>query len=105
YDKCDRVIGIGIKPETVDEILERFGLTKVSPKLHPKTRLLKAVESNESISRWKIPSYRRDLQRDVDLIEEVVRAYGADKIPGTDRSRFTASSAADHSHDLESAWR
>jgi phenylalanyl-tRNA synthetase beta chain len=35
----------------------------------------------------------------------VVRAYGAEKIPGTDRSRFTPSSAADHSHDLESAFR
>src|SRR5437667_160128 len=48
-------------------------------------------------------SYR--LERGVDLIEEVVRAYGAEKIPGTDRSRFTPSSAADHSHDLESALR
>jgi phenylalanyl-tRNA synthetase beta chain len=105
YDKCDRVVGIRIKPKIIDEILEHFGLTKISPKLHPKTRLLKAVKSNESIASWKIPSYRRDLQRDVDLVEEVVRAYGADKIPGTDRSRFTASSAADHSHDLESAWR
>jgi len=45
------------------------------------------------------------LQRDVDLIEEVVRAYGADKIPGTARSRFTPASIADHAHDLESAWR
>ena len=56
-------------------------------------------------SKWKIPGCRRDLQRDVDLIEEVVRAYGADKIPGTDRSRFTPASIADHTHDLESAWR
>src|SRR5262249_48596344 len=54
---------------------------------------------------WKIPSYRRDLQRDVDLIEEVVRVYGADQIPGTDRSRFTPSSAADRAHDLESEVR
>jgi phenylalanyl-tRNA synthetase beta chain len=41
------------------------------------------------------------LQRDVDLIEEVVRAHGVGKIGGTDRSRFTPSSAADRSHDLE----
>src|SRR5207247_10058726 len=46
-----------------------------------------------------------DLQRDVDLIEEVVRAYGAEKIPGTNRSRFGPSSAADDSHDLGSAFR
>jgi phenylalanyl-tRNA synthetase beta chain len=90
YEKCDRVVGVTIKPRTVDEILEGFGLKKISAARNMK---------------WKIPSFRRDLQRDVDLIEEVVRAYGAEKIPGTDRSRYTASSAADHAHDLESAWR
>jgi phenylalanyl-tRNA synthetase beta chain len=90
YEKCDRVIGTAIKPKTVDEILSDFGLRKMSA---------------AKTAKWKIPSYRRDLQRDVDLIEEVVRAYGADKIPGTDRSRFTPASIADHAHDLESAWR
>ena len=90
YEKCDRVIGIAIKPKTVDEVLTRFGLKKIS-----------AAE----ITKWKIPSYRRDLQRDVDLIEEVVRAYGAERIPGTDRSRFTPSSAADRAHDSELQMR
>src|SRR5437762_2496042 len=28
YQKCDRVIGVAIKPKTVDEILTRFGLKK-----------------------------------------------------------------------------
>jgi phenylalanyl-tRNA synthetase beta chain len=90
YDKCDRVVGMSIKPKAIDEILTGFGLMKTSA---------------AKMTKWKIPSYRRDLQRDVDLIEEVVRAYGAEKIPGTNRSRFTAFSAADHAHDLESAWR
>jgi phenylalanyl-tRNA synthetase beta chain len=90
YEKCDRVIGITIKSKTIDEILSGFGLRKMSA---------------AKTAKWKIPSYRRDLQRDVDLIEEVVRAYGADKIPGTDRSRFTPASLADYAHDLESAWR
>src|SRR6266436_2258916 len=66
YEKCDRVVGVAIKPKTVDEILSGFGLRKMSA---------------AKTAKWKIPSYRRDLQRDVDLIEEVVRAYGADKIP------------------------
>jgi phenylalanyl-tRNA synthetase beta chain len=90
YEKSNRVIGVAIKPKTVDEILSGFGLRKMSA---------------AKTAKWKIPSYRRDLQRDVDLIEEVVRAYGADKIPGTDRSRFTPASIADRAHDLESAWR
>jgi len=90
YEKCDRVIGITIKSKTIDEILSGFGLRKMSA---------------AKTAKWKIPSYRRDLQRDVDLIEEVVRAYGADKIRGTDRSRFTPASLTDYAHDLESAWR
>jgi len=90
YEKCDRVVGVAIKPKTVDEILEGFGLKKMSA---------------AKITKWKIPSYRRDLQRDVDLIEEVVRAYGANKIPGVERGRYSPSSAADHAHDFESGWR
>lgn len=90
YEKCDRVVGIAIKPKTIDEALTGFGLRKISA---------------AKITKWKIPSYRRDLQRDVDLIEEVVRAYGVERIPGTDRSRFTPSSAADRAHDLESEIR
>jgi phenylalanyl-tRNA synthetase beta chain len=93
YQKCDRVTGLMIKPKTVDEILEGFGLKKIQ------------TRRKNGSSEWKIPSYRRDLQRDVDLIEEVVRAFGAEKITGTDRSRFTPSSAADRSHDLESSRR
>ncbi len=90
YEKCNRVVGIAIKPKTIDEALTRFGLKKISA---------------AKITKWKIPSSRPDLQRDVDLIEEVVRAYGAERIPGTDRSRFTPSSAADRAHDLESQMR
>lgn len=87
YEKCSRVIGVGIQSKTVDEILTNFGLRKT-------------VGTNESAI-WKIPSYRRDLQRDVDLIEEVLRAYGIDKIPGRTRGRFMPTSTADRVHDLE----
>src|SRR5262245_12233676 len=87
YEKCSRLIGVTIEPNTVDEILTRFGLRKTAG-------------TNNSAT-WKIPSYRRDLQRDVDLIEEVLRGYGIDKIPGRTRGRFMPTSAADRSHDVE----
>ena len=90
YEKCSRVIGVAIDPKTVDEILTRFGLRKTAG-------------TNKSAT-WKIPSYRRDLQRDVDLIEEVLRAYGIDKIPGRTRGRFMLTSAADRSHDVETLF-
>ena len=87
YEKCSRVIGVAIDPKTIDEILTRFGLRKTA--------------GTSKSATWKIPSYRRDLQRDVDLIEEVLRAYGIDKIPGRTRGRFVDVSDADRSHDLE----
>jgi phenylalanyl-tRNA synthetase beta chain len=90
YEKCSRVIGVAIDPKTVDKILTRFGLRKTAA-------------TSESAN-WKIPSYRRDLQRDVDLIEEVLRAYGIDKIPGRTRGRFMPTSAADSSHDIETLF-
>jgi phenylalanyl-tRNA synthetase beta chain len=90
YEKCSRVLGVTIDQKTVDEILTRFGLRKIAG-------------TSESAT-WKIPSYRRDLQRDVDLIEEVLRAYGIDKIPGRTRGRFMPTSAADNSHDIETLF-
>ena len=91
YQKCDQLLGIEIEPKSVDEILGRFGLSKSKSK-------------NQETS-WSIPSYRRDLRRDVDLIEEVIRAFGVQKIAGTDRSRLTPASKADRAHDSESALR
>jgi phenylalanyl-tRNA synthetase beta chain len=90
YEKCSRVIGVAIDPETVEEILRRFGLNKIA--------------GTKESATWKIPSYRRDLQRDVDLIEEVLRAYGIDNIPGKTRGRFTPTSKADASHDVETLF-
>src|SRR6476469_8292958 len=90
YEKCSRMIGVAIDPKTVDEILTRFGLQKTAG-------------TNKSAT-WKIPNCRRDLQRDVDLIAEVLRAYGIDKIPGRTRGRFMPTSAADSSHDVETLF-
>jgi phenylalanyl-tRNA synthetase beta chain len=90
YEKCSRVVGVAIDPKTVDEILTRFGLRKTADTAKSAT--------------WKIPSYRRDLKRDVDLIEEVLRGYGVDKIPGRTRGRFMPTSAADRSHDVETLF-
>src|SRR2546429_1620012 len=42
YKKCDQVLGLAIKPKTIDEILERFGLSKVGQVSNlPSTRMRK----------------------------------------------------------------
>ncbi len=90
YERLDQLVGVHIEPTTADAILARFGLAK-----------------NDSASRprWKIPSYRSDLQREVDLIEEIIRAHGIEKIPSADRSRFTPLSEADRNFDFETKLR
>ncbi|HJT82646.1 MAG TPA: phenylalanine--tRNA ligase subunit beta [Chthoniobacterales bacterium] len=95
YARCRRLLGVNVERNRTDDILSRFGLTKVG-------------ESNgeaEAGSTWKIPSHRRDLRREVDLIEEVVRIFGVHQIAGSDRSRFTSSSGADIEHDREANLR
>jgi phenylalanyl-tRNA synthetase beta chain len=106
YDRCNRLLGIRVPPAEVDQILTRFGLNKIE-----QTRPIQSVESNKGTTRpdesspWSVPSYRPDLRRDVDLIEEVIRAHGVQKIGGSDRSRFTPSSEADLEYDWEAELR
>jgi len=91
YEHCSEVIGVPVPSQRVEEILRGFGLEKAS--------------GNGTESLWRIPSHRFDLQRDVDLIEEVVRVFGIGNVPVRDRSRFTPTSEADKSHDLQMFMR
>jgi phenylalanyl-tRNA synthetase beta chain len=80
-ERCDAIVGISI-PEA-PELLERIGLKPLG---------------NE---RWQVPSYRPDLKREIDLIEEVCRYYGIQKIPGQLHGHATPSSFVDHEHDRQ----
>ncbi len=91
YERCDELIGVPVPKERVVQILEGFGLKKAR------------VTDDETS--WRIPSFRSDLQREADLIEEVVRVFGIENVPVRYRSRFTPESEADRGHDLESELR
>jgi phenylalanyl-tRNA synthetase beta chain len=69
FSQLKRVIGIDIPIEAVFDILKRLGVEQVG-KSDTKT-------SAEFIP----PSWRRDLDREIDLVEEVARIYGYEKIP------------------------
>jgi phenylalanyl-tRNA synthetase beta chain len=60
------LLGIDVSKETVIKILASLSF---QPRL-----------SNETIV-CSVPSWRSDIDREVDLIEEVVRVYGYDKVP------------------------
>lgn len=91
YERCNELIGVFVPSQRADQILEGFGLTK--------------TRAGEDKTSWRIPSFRADLQREVDLIEEVVRVFGIERVPLRDRSRFTPESEADRAYDFESALR
>ncbi|HEY5036771.1 MAG TPA: phenylalanine--tRNA ligase subunit beta, partial [Chthoniobacterales bacterium] len=91
YTRVDRVLGTKVPPAEVDRILAGFGLQKLG--------------ATDAQSTWQIPSYRADLRGEVDLVEEVVRVLGIGRIESSNRSSFTAVSAADRRYDFESRLR
>jgi phenylalanyl-tRNA synthetase beta chain len=77
--RCTEIVGIEISD--APQILERVGLTPVRD------------------DHWQVPSYRLDLNREIDLIEEVCRYHGVQKIPGQLSGNPTKSSNIDLAHD------
>ena len=70
-DRVRKFIGFDISDQEMQSVLESLGLGVV---IH---------DAADGSPRWEvsIPSFRQDLQRDVDLIEEIIRVYGTDRIP------------------------
>jgi phenylalanyl-tRNA synthetase beta chain len=64
--KINNVLGIKLTTEEITDCLHRLGLE---------------VESSGDVVKIKPPAYRRDIQIDADIIEEVARIYGYDNIP------------------------
>ncbi len=75
-----RLLGTEIPEPEIDRILTTLGFTKTT-------------------EGWKTPTFRLDVSRPVDLIEEISRVYGLDKIPSKLRSIPAAPSPADHTYD------
>jgi phenylalanyl-tRNA synthetase beta chain len=56
-------------------------------------------------SQWLIPSYRQDLARHVDLVEELARVIGLDRVPSSFTATFAATDSADRVYDQATALR
>ena len=69
FSKCKDLLGIGISHAEQISFLTKLGLA--------------VAKQEPGECRFTVPSWRVDLKREVDLIEEVERLYGVDKIPAT----------------------
>ena len=82
-DYCRSVIGAEVPDEAIEAILTSLGLSK-------------------GADAWDIPTYRLDLIRPIDLVEEVARVYGLDNVPSNQGAWFSPASKADHYFDFAS---
>jgi phenylalanyl-tRNA synthetase beta chain len=89
FEKTDALLGVPIAPETQVQSLRRLGLQ----------------QADAAVPVFAIPSFRVDLKREADLIEEIGRLYGVDKIPATPPRGAVGLNAFDTVHDRFSEAR
>lgn len=71
YQRIEKILGLAIEPTAIHNILEKLGFG-----FEP------AEESGHVLV--SVPSFRQeDVTREIDVIEEVIRIYGYDKVPYT----------------------
>jgi phenylalanyl-tRNA synthetase beta chain len=85
FSRVNQLIGTEVPADAVKRALTNLGLSIAS-------------ESADQIE-VSVPSFRVDLQREVDLIEEVGRIYGLDKIPSVVSRAEPANSRFDIAYD------
>ncbi|MBP9707843.1 MAG: phenylalanine--tRNA ligase subunit beta [Oligoflexales bacterium] len=68
HERLCKIIGIKhLNAQAAEEILQSLGI--------------KACDSKAGRTLYEVPSWRNDIEREIDLIEEVARIYGFEKIP------------------------
>jgi phenylalanyl-tRNA synthetase beta chain len=112
HHKVGELLGVSIPPAEQIRFLRNLGLHQVSAVGSPHvpmvaahtdtTTLLnkEAVTSSEgAVATFEIPTFRVDLKREVDLIEEIARLHGVEKIPASSPRGAIGSNAYDAVHD------
>ena len=67
YSRCNRLIGDELPKDKIKQVL--------------KSLEIKIVKENDDILHLKVPTYRVDVQRECDVIEELLRIYGFNSVP------------------------
>lgn len=89
YERTNRLLGVSIPAKTQRAFLERLQIPPCE----------KNHEESNVADRFSIPSFRIDLKAEADLIEEIARFFGIDKIPSTPPRAAIGRHAFDSIHD------
>ena len=89
YDYVEGLIGKNIGKDTIKSILQSLEMKIVS-------------ETDEALN-ILVPTYRVDVQRPCDLVEDILRVYGYNNVEFTDavRSNLSSKSATDFKNDMQ----
>jgi phenylalanyl-tRNA synthetase beta chain len=84
---CRALLGVDITKGEIEDALTRLELIQTG--------------ENDGSTTWKVPSYRLDLGREVDLVEEVARIVGIERIHGRLLASPEPSSGADRFYNFQ----
>ncbi|MDE5436935.1 phenylalanine--tRNA ligase subunit beta [Elizabethkingia meningoseptica] len=91
YSKIDQILGIKIHRETIKEILKSLDIL-----------VLNEIKDGLEIA---VPPYRADVTREIDVIEEILRVYGYNKVNSQEKIEFTpVRLTLDDQDSLENFW-
>ena len=91
YSKLDQMLGMKIHREKIKEILKSLEI-----------EILNEIADGLELS---VPAYRADVTREIDVIEEVLRIYGYNKIDAPQKISFTPVRLNfDNQDALENEW-
>lgn len=91
FSKIEQILGTKIHREKVKEILKALDI-----------QVLNEIQNGFEVS---VPAYRADVTREIDIIEELLRIYGYNKIDAPQKISFTPVKLnAKDQDELENSW-
>ena len=91
FSKVEQILGMKIHREKIKEILKSLEIT-----------VLNEIQNGLELS---VPAYRADVTREIDVIEEILRIYGYNKIDSLQKISFTPVKLSFDDQDaLENSW-
>ncbi len=87
FARVNKILGFEISKDTILEVLKKLGMKTI-------------FESEEELH-VSVPTFRPDIEREIDLIEEIARINGYDNIPTQDKISITLDEKIDEAGPID----